>query len=110
MRHTILFTLSMPGVGSSTPWTGSGNSYTTSRVVGHNKFRELFPDTAIRNFHYDFGDGWRASVRATPISSKEAAQAKKTSKGFAGYEWMVVEILELGRIKTREERLIKVQP
>lgn len=49
-------------------------------------------------FIHDFGDGWRASVRVDIVTAAEAQKARKNSAGFAGYDWLIKNILS-GKMK-----------
>jgi len=55
-------------------------------------------------FTFAFSDGWRAAVSVGEVSRSEAARLRKHSAGFNGYDWMVKDIIELGRIRTLEEK------
>ncbi len=97
----LCFELSMPNVGSwNGKWTGSGKKYFITRRVVAAKEKELNE----KNFYYDFGDGWGASIFVEKIDAKEAARRRRISAGFYGYKWMVDEIIEYGRILTLCER------
>jgi hypothetical protein len=99
---TLIFTLSMPNVASwNGKWSGAGNLYaivtpfTTKKAIA--KAREILEQ---RNFYYNFGDGWGASVAVHEATSQDARNARKQSKGFCGYDWMVQSIIEHGKIIT----------
>ena len=97
----LLFTLSMPNVGSwNGKWTGEGRTYCRSRKVSRDKEKELDG----KSFYYDFGDGWCANVSVKKVYANEAGKAMRKSMGFCGYEWMINEIVTLGKIKTLKER------
>ena len=98
----ILFTLSMPNVGSwNGKWTGDSNLYVKTR---RNPSKEIMDKIVDRSFYYNFGDGWGASVGVKKISSKESNKTMKKSKGFCGYDWMIDEIIKFGKILTIKER------
>jgi len=100
----LSFKLTMPNVGSwNGQWTGAEKLYYSIRKPPLKQQRELDG----KGFFYDFGDGWGASVRVEKIDSQEANRRRKLSCGFAGYDWMIDEILEYGRILTRSERIRK---
>jgi hypothetical protein len=56
------------------------------------------------HYSYDFGDGWRASVTVRQVDEKNARKLRRQSAGFCGYDWMIREIKEHGRILTLQER------
>lgn len=109
MKATLVeFELKMPNAGSwNGKWTGSGKKYLLIQKLTAKQMAVVFPDpeTDWKTWYYDFGDGWTASVSAIRTTGKEAAKSRKQSAGFCGYEWMVKEIVELGRIKHRAERI-----
>ena len=97
----LCFELSMPNVGSwNGKWTGSGKSYFRIRKVSTTKEKELDG----KSFYYNFGDGWGANVLVKKIDAKEATRRRRISAGFCGYDWMIDEIIEYGRILTLRER------
>ena len=97
----LSFELTMPNVGSwNGKWTGEGEARFRTRKVGRKKENELDGES----FYYDFGDGWGADVKVEKVDAREAARRRKKSVGFSGYEWMIDEILEHGRILTFKER------
>lgn len=103
----LSFTLGMPGVNTwNGGWSGDGQLFVIVKtfrkppqVEGEN--------IAPCSYTYNFGDGWCASVDAEVIDAKKARQLRRKSQGFCGYEWMVEEILEFGRIKTLQEHIRK---
>jgi len=46
-----------------------------------------------------------ASIGVKEVNSKEAKRLNRISTGFCGYDWMVDEIMNDGRIKTLQERI-----
>lgn len=102
-KNTALFVLSMPKVGSwNGKWTGSERFYAVSRKI-MNRGKCIYPNFKPEegNYHYDFGDGWCASIHVSIVTAKEAKEAVHKSEGkFCGYEWMVESILRNGEIKT----------
>lgn len=103
----IAFELSMPGVASwNGRWTGEGRSYVIVRSLGRSRAAierelELTNDSPYR---HDFGDGWAASVSVRSVEPQEARKLRSHSSGFCGYDWMVEEIIDHGRILTLDER------
>jgi hypothetical protein len=103
----IAFELSMPGVGSwDGRWSGSGRNYVLVRPLGRSATAVAREVEIVSNspYRYDFGDGWAASVTARAVDAKEARRLRANSAGFAGYDWMVHEILTDGRIRSLSER------
>ena len=97
----LMFELSMPNSGSwNGRWSGEGQNYIVIRKVPIKQQKKLDG----KYFHYDFGDGWCAGVSVTKINAKEAAKQRRKSNGFAGYDWMIDEILKYGHILTLQER------
>lgn len=98
----LAFTLSMPNVASwDGKWSGEGRPYVKVHTINGPKAIDL---TCKGSFYYDFGDGWGASVGVRRVDSATAKKLRKQSKGFCGYEWMIREIIDYGRIKTLAER------
>ena len=90
----LRFELTFPNVGS---WNGKhagkkDNCYLFIRLP-----QDKAETLSGKYFHYDFGDGWSAGVYATKAPKSKTA-------GFRGYDWMVSEIVEYGRILKRAER------
>ena len=95
----MAFELSMPGVASwNGRWTGEGRPYV--RVENVTKMRDVKPG----QYGYDFGDGWRAFVTVRQVDGATARKLRRQSAGFCGYDWMIREIKEYGRILTIQER------
>lgn len=99
----LAFELSMPGVNSwNGKWSGESKSFVKVLKVGTKSLAKP------GYYHYDFGDGWRAAVSVRKVDAATARKLRKESLGFCGYDWMIDEILDNGRIKTLAERSIKV--
>lgn len=96
----ILFTLSMPNVGSwDGKWTGADNIYARTR-----SFRSLEEEARILapgSYFYNFGDGWCARVSVSSISAKEATKVRRNSRGFCGHDWMIDSIVQHGDIRVK---------
>lgn len=99
---TLIFTLSMTNVASwNGKWSGRDKLYcivkpcTTKKAIA--KARTILEQ---RSFYYNFGDGWGASISVHEATSVDARNARKSSQGFCGYDWMVSSILEHGKIIT----------
>jgi hypothetical protein len=100
----ISFELTMPNVGSwNGKWTGAVNKYyiidkmSDKYLKSKEHFKELL-EKGKDNWHYSFGDGWGANVKAEIIDAAEAKNRRKISKGFCGYDWMVDTIKWYGKI------------
>lgn len=106
----FLFTLSMPNVGSwDRKWSSEGTLFCRVRSYPFRKnSKQINP--ALANVmskdscYYDFGDNWGASVSIRECSRNEKSKFQKLSKGFCGYDWMIDEIEQYGRILTLQER------
>lgn len=96
----LCFELSMPSCPSwNGKWSGEGRLYAITRKFSGVKggaHAQRILDAAPYHYHWD--DGWGAMVRVREVDAKEAAQARKKSVGFAGYDWMVESIIDHGAI------------
>jgi len=90
----LRFELTMPNVGS---WNGVDTGKKAGCFIFKNLSKNHAEELDGKSFYYNFGDGWGANVEC------EKARRSKTS-GFRGYDWMVNEILEFGKILERKER------
>lgn len=100
----LSFELTMPGVSSwNGKWSGQEKKYYRHRSVSTHKANALFEGPSKR-YHYSFGDGWVACVTVRPCTASDKRRQEKVSAGFWGYEWMIDEILEHGKILTLAER------
>lgn len=100
----ILYKLTMPNVGSwNGKWTGEGRLHCL--IKSYKKDSDI-PEKVLskKNYYYDFGDGWGANIDCSEIKGNEKVKYKKLSMGFCGYDWMIKEIEEFGRIKSLSER------
>jgi hypothetical protein len=101
----LSFELSMPNVGSwNGQWTGQGSKYYRHRNVSKKEAEKILDGKERNSWYYNFGDGWGASVSVVKVLSPEKNKRERISKGFAGYEWMIDEILQYGKILERQER------
>ena len=99
----ISFELSMPSNNSwNGKWSGEGRCYVIIK-----SFRKMPSTFKLGYYTYNFGDGWRAGVTVREVTSTAARKLRKQSVGFAGYDWMVNEIITYGQIKPLEERTRK---
>ena len=90
----VRFELTMPNVGS---WNGVDTGAKNGCYIFRRLKKEQYEDIVDKGFYYNFGDGWGANVIVT-------LNRRSATSGFRGYDWMVDEIIEHGRILTREER------
>ncbi len=102
----IAFILTMPNNNAwNGKWTGEGNLYAkVENFRGKKadvKAQEILKE---KSFYYNFGDGWGASVEVKEVDQKEVRQIRKHSKGFCGYDWMIQEIKDHGKIIPLNER------
>jgi hypothetical protein len=90
-RTRVLFRLGMPGVGSwNGRWSGEGRNYVLVRSIPAERVAALGIPTSWR---YGWSDGWAASVSARVM---EKGERRPKSDGFAGYDWMVDNIIRWG--------------
>jgi len=102
MTH-VVFMLSMPNRGSwNGKWSGEEDLY--CRVRAYRKGPLLDNVLATPSHCYNFGDGWGARVSVEECTASEKAKYNRKTKGFCGYDWMITEIEEHGRIRPYEER------
>ena len=108
MKNAILsFQLTMPNCGSwNGNWSGQDKKYYFHRIVSGAVGEKLLDGKPTKSWYYNFGDGWGANVSVEIIDSKVKKAREKVSAGFCGYEWMVREILDYGKILSLKEREI----
>lgn len=97
----LAFFLSMPNVGSwNGRWSGEDKLYAVTRHVSDAKKNAAKYEAILAkgSFYHAWPDGWGASVKVKKVTAQEAAQIRRKSKGFCGYEWMVQNILDDGTI------------
>ncbi|MBD9292888.1 MAG: hypothetical protein EGS42_13570 [Coprococcus eutactus] len=95
----LKFTLRMPNCGSwNGRWSGDERSHTVCKTFRRRSDIEKYEKLDKHYFIHDFGDGWRASVRVDIVTAAEAQKARKNSAGFAGYDWLIKNILS-GKMK-----------
>ena len=101
----VSFELTMPNVGSwNGKLTGADKKYFLIKKLSKSQLANIPFKDGRASFYYNFGDGWGANVTAELVDAKEASRRRRNSKGFASYDWMVDEIVEHGRILSRDER------
>lgn len=100
-----LFELSMPSVNTwNGRWTGEDSYYAIALPDARSGKAE-----SGKQYGYNFGDGWYAKVSCRHVTAAQGARARRRSRGFCGYDWMVEEIVKHGRILTLDERAIAEQ-
>jgi hypothetical protein len=108
---TIAFILTMPNKGSwDGKWSGEENLYARTKRYTSKKAIAKIQPLIGRHFHYSWGDGWGANIECREVSGSESRSILKRSRGFLGYEWMIDEILEHGRIRPERERYTAAHP
>ena len=90
--NRIEFKLSMPNVASwNGKWSGEGRNYVRYRNLTDKKLAELdLIEKGHNSWYHGWSDGWGASVSARVM---EKGEKKQKSVGFAGYDWMIDNIL-----------------
>lgn len=102
----VAYTLSMPSAPSwNGKWSGAERLHV---VVRRYKDATAADITKIGSYYYRWEDGWAASVSARIVPASEAAQLRKKSAGFAGYDWMI-DSIELYRKIYADHQKPKVQ-
>ncbi len=97
----LLFTLSMPKVGSwNGRWTGEGRTYARARRNPDKDHLKLIfkKGGEAAQFSHDFADGWVACIKVQKVSAAEAKKILRRSEGFYGYDWMIDDIIKYGYI------------
>jgi len=101
----LSFELTMPNVGSCNgQWTGGSKKYYRHKTVSKKDAEKILSNKERNSWYYNFGDGWGANVSVEKVLSTEKNKRERNSKGFAGYDWMIDEIIKYGRILERNER------
>lgn len=102
--NLIAFELSMPNNNSwNGRWSGQGNVYARVHSIRSKAIGERV--LANTGYYYNFGDGWGAHVAVREVDAATARKLRNASKGFCGYDWMIEQIKQHGRIlKLHEQR------
>jgi hypothetical protein len=96
----IIFTLTMPGVGSwNGRWSGENNVYAIKKPD-----RSVPKEIIGKSFYYRWDDGWAGNITVESVSAAEANKIMRKSKGFCGYDWMVRSLIKHGEILTAREQ------
>src|SRR6478736_5138864 len=105
----LSFQLTMPNVGSwNGKWSGEGRKYYKVRKVSasYMKKQEWFKELLEKgrdSWYHSWNDGWGANVIVEIIDSNTARKRRKESVGFAGYEWMIDNIIYYGSTEKEKE-------
>jgi hypothetical protein len=95
----IMFMLTMPQKGSwDGKWTGENKLYVLIRMVSKEAAERLLDGNKVKQWDYNFGDGWVAQIDGRYIEEGESNEFTRKSAGFAGYDWMVDSLLIDGTI------------
>jgi hypothetical protein len=104
-KTEALFILTMPKNNSwNNRWSGDDKLLCISKTA-FRRNKPVYPNLKEGNYGYDFEDGWFANVNVKFVTPSEARQQMKKSAGFYGYDWMVDQICQHGRIIPRQERI-----
>ena len=98
----LVFILSMPENNAwNGKWSGGGKFYAKVENLGSSKraVSEAGKILEGQPYDYDFGDGWTAMITVSEVDAKGAREARKASRGFCGYDWMVDSIIRHGKIQ-----------
>ena len=104
----LSFELSMPTVTSwDGKWSGENRSYAIVKRVRRNEAAVQAATRLVDEgyFTYRFSDGWVAAVIVKQVDHADARRLRNNTLGFCGYDWMVDDLLKLGRIRTVEEKV-----
>jgi hypothetical protein len=97
----VIFVLTMPGRNSwDGRWSGQDRPHNRVRTLRGQKIIELGLDDQACSWEHSFGDGWVARVSARVLAPGEKAPK---SVGFAGYDWMIDNLLRFGTLSCKCE-------
>ena len=97
----VEFRLTMPSAHSwNGRWSGEGRDYLIVRTLREAEADVLIGDQSTKSWFHNWSDGWTACVTARRMVPGER---KTKSAGFAGYDWMVANILSYGRTEKPAE-------
>lgn len=96
----LVFELSMPQRGSwNGGWSAERDYFAIVKSFKSQKaIRRAQEIMSQSPYHYSWSDGWGARVSVREIDAREAAGARRRSRGFCGYDWMVRTICDYGQI------------
>lgn len=92
----LAFELDMPCAPSwNGRWSGEGRPHV--KIVNRGRSQQTASKDAellaTGSYTYRWSDGWTARVTVRQVDAKEAAQLRRKSAGFCGYDWMVASLL-----------------
>lgn len=90
MSKRVEFRLTMP----SHPSWGQSEPKVVIRSLTDKKLREVMGAASTRDWYHHWNDGWTARVTGRVMARGERAPL---SQHFAGYDWMVDNILRFGQ-------------
>lgn len=94
----LAFKLTMPNRGSwNGGWSGENRLYVITKTFTGKKKEEAKKILEKGSYHYSWGDGWGANIYIEEVTPQKAAQLRKKSHGFSGYDWMVDTIIRYGQ-------------
>ena len=93
----LQFELTMPNNNS---WNGVDTGNTGGHFIYRDVDKRKADELIDKSFYYNFDDGWGANVAISK-------HRKQKSNGFRGYDWMVDEIIEFGKIFCVQDRRMK---
>lgn len=97
-KNIALFVLTMPKAGSwNGKFSGEGNYYARCRVA-FQRNKPRYENLREGKFYYSWDDGWVACVEVKFITKSEMKTVNKKSSGFLGYEWMIDDLCNFGKI------------
>ena len=90
----IEFRLTMPSTASANGrWSGEGRNYIIVKTLHDQEAAALLEGKTERTWFHRWEDGWGARVTARILAP---GSRRPPSDGFAGYDWMVANILAHG--------------
>lgn len=101
----LVFELTMPGRGSwNNKWSGERDKHYNICKVPYSLYKERYSDFDGKDWWYNWGDGWVASISCETVDSQHINGYRKANAGFCGYDWMVQSIMKDGTI-TKPKRV-----
>ncbi len=97
----IAFELTMPSPPSwDGRWSGEDRRWFRVRNLGRSKSAAAREQRIVEGSSYihRWSDGWTACVTVRIVDAQEARKLRRQSAGFAGYDWMIDQILADGEI------------
>lgn len=96
----LVFELSMPNRGSwNGGWSAERDYFAIVKSFRGKKAEARAAEILAKgSYYYGWSDGWGASVAVRQVNRNESVAARRKSKGFCGYDWMVRTICDYGKI------------